>query len=87
MKLTAYTDERVFDELRPEWDDLLHRSTADMIFCTWEWQSTWWKAYQAGQLWVITCRDDDGTTGRHWLVVHPAHATASASCAPSAASM
>jgi CelD/BcsL family acetyltransferase involved in cellulose biosynthesis len=60
VKLTAYTDESVFDELRPEWDDLLHRSTADMIFCTWEWQSTWWKAYQAGQLWVLACRDDAG---------------------------
>jgi CelD/BcsL family acetyltransferase involved in cellulose biosynthesis len=60
VKLTVYTDERVFDELRPEWDDLLHRSTSDLIFCTWEWQSIWWKAYQAGQLWVITCRDDSG---------------------------
>lgn len=60
MELTAYTDERVFDELRPEWDDLLHRSTADLIFNTWEWQSSWWKAYRAGQLWVITCRDDSG---------------------------
>ncbi len=60
MELTAYTDERVFDQLRPEWDALLHRSTADLIFCTWEWQSSWWKAYHAGQLWVITCRDDNG---------------------------
>jgi CelD/BcsL family acetyltransferase involved in cellulose biosynthesis len=61
VKLTAYTDESVFDELRHEWNELLHRSSADLIFNTWEWQSTWWKAYQAGQLWVITCRDDAGT--------------------------
>lgn len=60
MKLTAYTDESVFEELQPEWDDLLHRSSSDLIFLTWEWQSTWWKAYRSGQLWVITCRDDDG---------------------------
>ncbi|HVU09992.1 MAG TPA: GNAT family N-acetyltransferase [Phototrophicaceae bacterium] len=60
MKLTAYTDESVFDELRPEWDELLHRSSSDLIFCTWEWQSTWWKAYRAGALWVVTCRDDAG---------------------------
>ena len=60
MKLTAYTDESVFDELHSEWDDLLHRSTSDLIFCTWEWQSTWWHIYQAGQLWVIACRDDAG---------------------------
>lgn len=60
MELTAYTDERVFDELRSEWDDLLHRSASDLFFCTWEWQSSWWKAYRAGQLWVITCRNDAG---------------------------
>jgi len=25
---------------------------ADNIFSTWEWQSSWWKAYQAGELWL-----------------------------------
>jgi CelD/BcsL family acetyltransferase involved in cellulose biosynthesis len=60
VKLTAYTDERAFAELQPEWNDLLHQSSSDLIFLTWEWQSTWWKAYQAGQLWIITCRTDDG---------------------------
>ncbi len=61
MKLTVYTDASGFDELRPEWNDLLHRSTSDTIFCTWEWQSTWWHAYDGGQLWIIACRTDDGT--------------------------
>ncbi len=60
VKLTAYSDESVFDQLQPEWDDLLHRSTSDLIFLTWEWQSTWWKAYRGEQLWVVTCRDDAG---------------------------
>lgn len=60
VKLTVYTDESVFDELQPEWNELLYRSSSDLIFLTWEWQSTWWKAYRAGQLWVITCRDDAG---------------------------
>ncbi len=59
MKLTAYTDTSGFDELRSEWNDLLHRSTSDTIFCTWEWQSTWWHAYDGGQLWIVACRDDD----------------------------
>jgi len=36
----------------------LKRSPADNIFSTWEWQSSWWKAYQAGELWLISCRDD-----------------------------
>ena len=58
MKLTAYDYIELFDQLQPEWNELLHRSTSDRIFSTWEWQSTWWKAYQPGQLWVITCRDE-----------------------------
>ncbi len=72
MKLTAYTDERVFEELRPEWDVLVSRSTSDLIFCTWEWQSIWWKSYRAGQLWVITCRDDgDRLVGiGSWFIEH-----------------
>jgi CelD/BcsL family acetyltransferase involved in cellulose biosynthesis len=72
VKLTAYTDERIFAELQPEWNDLLHRSTSDLIFLTWEWQSTWWAAYQAGQLWVITCRDDAGTLVgiASWFIQH-----------------
>lgn len=60
MELRAYTDERVFDELQHEWNNLLHRSASDLIFLTWEWQSTWWKAYNAGEIWVITVRNDDG---------------------------
>ncbi len=61
MKLTHYTDERAFEELRSEWDDLLHRSSSDLIFCTWEWQSTWWAAYKGGnRLCVVACRDDAG---------------------------
>jgi CelD/BcsL family acetyltransferase involved in cellulose biosynthesis len=60
VKLTVYDQENVFDLLQAEWNDLLHRSTCDNIFSTWEWQSSWWKAYQAGELWVVACRDDDG---------------------------
>lgn len=60
MKLALYEDSSVFDALRDEWDALLQHSTSDLIFCTWEWQSTWWETYEAGHLWVITCRDDAG---------------------------
>ncbi len=48
----------MFEQLKPEWNDLLKRSPADNIFSTWEWQSSWWKAYEAGDLWVVTVRDD-----------------------------
>lgn len=60
VKLTVYRDSSVFKQLEPEWNDLLHQSTSDTIFCTWEWQSTWWDAYQAGDLLIATCRTDDG---------------------------
>ena len=72
MELRVYTDERVFDELQHEWNDLLHRSTSDLIFLTWEWQSTWWKAYHAGQLWVITVRDGDSKLVgiASWFIQH-----------------
>jgi CelD/BcsL family acetyltransferase involved in cellulose biosynthesis len=60
VNISLHTDSSVFETLKPEWNALLHQSTSDTIFCTWEWQSTWWNTYQAGQLWVVTCRTDDG---------------------------
>lgn len=63
MKLAAHTEFSLFEELESEWNELLHRSYTDRIFSTWEWNSTWWSAYQPGQLWVLTCRDDDRLLG------------------------
>lgn len=60
MKLSAYASEEGFEILRPEWNELLERSTSDRVFSTWEWLSTWWSAYQPGELWIIACRDDGG---------------------------
>lgn len=60
MQLTLHTNREVFDQLRGEWDALLHRSTADLIFLTWMWQSVWWDAYEAGDLWIVCCRTDEG---------------------------
>jgi len=60
VQLAAYHEISVFETLKPEWNTLLHRSTSDCIFSTWEWQSTWWEAYHSGLLWVITCREDNG---------------------------
>jgi CelD/BcsL family acetyltransferase involved in cellulose biosynthesis len=58
--LAAHLEESVFETLRSEWNELLHRSTSDRVFSTWEWQSSWWDAYQPGDLWVLTYRDDEG---------------------------
>lgn len=60
MKLTVYDDVSVFEQLLPEWNQLLERSNNNTIFATWEWQFHWWKAYQPGTLWIVTCRDDMG---------------------------
>ena len=76
MKLTAYTQETVFQDLRDEWNDLLNRSSANRIFSTWEWQSIWWQSYRPGTLWVITCRDEsDNLIGiAPWFIEqHPQH--------------
>lgn len=59
MKLEVYTQTDLFDVLKPEWNNLLYCSTANRIFSTWEWQSTWWSVYQPGELWVIACRDEN----------------------------
>ena len=58
VRLITSSTVDVFDQLKPEWNDLLGRSSADNIFSTWEWQSSWWAAYEAGELWMIACRDD-----------------------------
>jgi CelD/BcsL family acetyltransferase involved in cellulose biosynthesis len=60
VKITVYTQPKVFEELKSEWNQLLWRSTANTLFLTWEWQATWWNAYEAGDLWIIVCRDNDG---------------------------
>lgn len=60
MKLIAYNQFSLFDELKPEWNELLERSPSNRIFSTWEWNSTWWQAFQPGELWVIACRTDAG---------------------------
>ncbi len=60
MKLFAYDQFSVFEQLESEWNDLVQRSTSNRVFSTWEWQSIWWEAYHPGQLWVIVCREENG---------------------------
>jgi CelD/BcsL family acetyltransferase involved in cellulose biosynthesis len=63
VELIVYQDTTVFDELRSEWNDLLGRAPINNIFYTWEWHSTWWDAYQPGELLILACRHDGKLVG------------------------
>lgn len=46
--------------LKPEWDDLLKRTSNTSIFMTWEWLATWWEVYGKGhELWWLTVKDEN----------------------------
>jgi CelD/BcsL family acetyltransferase involved in cellulose biosynthesis len=72
VKVTIHQDPAVFDLLQPEWNALLHRSVTDVIFLTWEWQSTWWREYDAGELFVVEVRTDEGHLAgiAPWFIQH-----------------
>src|SRR4051794_24198324 len=46
-----------------EWDSLLHSSVSDVVFLTWQWQSTWWKHFgscEGCSLHLLILRDERG---------------------------
>ena len=61
----------LFDTLKPEWNALLHNSTADTPFLTHEWQCTWWACLCEGELFVITVRDSGALVGIAPLFILP----------------
>ena len=63
LELLVYQDAAAFDELKSEWNSLLARAPMNCLFYTWEWQSTWWNAYQPGELLILVCREDDRLLG------------------------
>lgn len=63
LELLVYQDAAAFDELKSEWNSLLARAPMNCIFYTWEWQSTWWDAYQPGELLILACREDGQLLG------------------------
>lgn len=63
LRVQVYSQAALFEQLKPEWNALLMRSGADFLFLTWEWQSTWWRVYEAGQLWVIGVYQDERLVG------------------------
>ena len=63
VELNVYQDTSVFDELKSEWNDLVDRAPINNIFYTWEWNSTWWDAYQPGELLLLACRNNGTLVG------------------------
>lgn len=72
MKVLVHRDPSVFIALQSEWNALLHRGMTDVIFLTWEWQSTWWDVYRAGELFVVEVRTDEGRLAgiAPWFIQH-----------------
>lgn len=61
MQVEMHFEDGGFSALKPEWNDLLHRSCCDTLFLTWEWQTTWWKHLGEGNLVLLGFRaSDDG---------------------------
>ena len=63
MEVIVYRDAAVFEDLQTEWNELLGRAPENCIFYTWEWHSTWWKAYEPGKLLVLVCRQQGKLVG------------------------
>ena len=63
MELSVYRQADAFGILASEWNPLVRRAPIDHIFYTWEWQCTWWDAYQPGKLLILGCRADNRLVG------------------------
>jgi len=57
LSVHSYHDPGGFGALSGEWNDLLHRSSADTVFLTLEYQRTWWRNLGAGELLILAVRD------------------------------
>jgi CelD/BcsL family acetyltransferase involved in cellulose biosynthesis len=57
VEVTAYRDASKLSDLKSLWNELLLQAPMNRIFYTWEWQNTWWDAYEPGELWILVCRD------------------------------
>ena len=58
--------------LREEWNELLADSSADCLFLTWEWLSTWWRHLSGDRrLFVLMVRSQGRLVAIAPLVVRP----------------
>jgi len=70
LSVYPYHDTSGFEALAGEWNALLHRSAADAIFLTLEYQRTWWHHLGEGELLILAVRD-----GRELVGIAPLFAT------------
>ncbi|RLC98881.1 MAG: hypothetical protein DRI77_04015, partial [Chloroflexi bacterium] len=63
LSVHSYHDASGFETLAGEWNDLLHRSPADTIFLTLEYQRTWWHHLGEGELLILAVHDDEELVG------------------------
>ena len=57
ISIEVLTGDDAFYALKDEWNVLLNNSSADSIFLTREWISTWWKFFnKKTDPWIITAR-------------------------------
>ena len=63
IKASVLTRDLEFDSLRGEWDQLLEQSDQRVFFLRWSWNRLWWRILRPpdSQLFIITCRDKQGT--------------------------
>ncbi len=60
MQTTLYTNSTAFEQLAPEWDDLLLRSVHAPFFMRYIYQRTWWHYLGNDNLTLIAIRADSG---------------------------
>ncbi len=60
MRIEYHFQSGGFSALKPEWNDVVHRSCCDTLFLTWEWQATWWQHLGEGDLVLLGFRSGEG---------------------------
>jgi CelD/BcsL family acetyltransferase involved in cellulose biosynthesis len=63
LEISEITDARQLASLAEEWQALADRAPEATLFQTWEWQSTWWRHYGRGRLWVLAAREAGALVG------------------------
>jgi len=63
LSLRFYRAVEAFEVLAEEWNRLVHRSAADTIFLTLEYQRTWWRHLGEGELCILAVRDEEELVG------------------------
>jgi CelD/BcsL family acetyltransferase involved in cellulose biosynthesis len=71
LLMHAYYDPNGFEVLAEEWNGLLHRSAADILFLTLEYQRTWWRHLGEGEVSILAVRDGGELIGIAPLFVTP----------------